>query len=820
MPLKNIDLFFEGNPNPMWIYDPGNLRLLEVNDAALQLYGYDRNEMLSLTLKDLRPPEEIPELINEVNKRKQEFNNAGIWKHWEKDGTVLYVRILSTPVQYDGKNGKLVVARDLTEQEEVRKKLSKEKELLDTLTDNIPGTFFIFDKEGRPVRWNKNLEKITGYSSEEVRERNLVDYFDSEVQARVGKAIKQAYKTGGVELEASLCTKEGEKIPFYFSASRIEMKNRPHLLGVGIDISKQKAAQQEVKKQRKLLQAVMEQSGAGIFVKDVDGPYRLVNEKFKKIFKTGDREIIGHTDRDLFGDEDAEALIEADKKVLKSGEAVEFEEVVPTREGERYYFTVKYPLKNIQGYEQSICGIASDITKLKKVEKELDKLYKQEKKERHQVELINRRLSLLSQLNTMFLEKDTIGDALEHASELIVHELADLCTFDIISRNGDNRLQRIVTRHRDKHQQGIAEQLHEKFPDILYGPAILKQVLEERKQIFIDDIDETIRRSNTDNPKLLDLLDRFEADSLLIKPLLVKEREVGTMTLMLAGEQKDIVTSDSLLLDELAYKIALAVDNMIVHEYMKELNETLEQRVKERTHQLEEANKELESFSYSVSHDLRSPLRAIDGYTSLLLEDYHDELDGEGQEFLTIVNSEAKRMGVLIDDLLSFSRLNQMKKRIKPFPMKKLVMECIEEVRQAYPETNPDFFVEELPEVETDPRLIRQVWVNLLGNAVKYRHPNRTPKVRIGVEILQNEEQYVFSVGDNGVGFNMKYADKLFGVFQRLHSDEEFEGTGIGLALVRRIINRHGGDTWAESEVGEGTTIRFSLPMISEPSKN
>lgn len=246
-----------------------------------------------------------------------------------------------------------------------------------------------------------------------------------------------------------------------------------------------------------------------------------------------------------------------------------------------------------------------------------------------------------------------------------------------------------------------------------------------------------------------------------------------------------------------------------VTQQVKREQKLMEER-KIRTEELKRSNKELESFTYSVSHDLRTPLRAISGYTSLLLDDYLDQVDEEGQEFLQIIDSETKRMGDLIDDLLSFSRLSRKEKMGRLFAMNSIVSECIEEVKKSFPDIDPQINIGELPEVNGDPKLLRQVWVNLLSNAMKY---NKNDNPRIEIDCRKDQQGYItFYVKDNGVGFNMKYADKLFGVFQRLHSDDEFEGTGIGLALVRRIINRHKGEVWAESEVGKGSTFYFSLP--------
>src|SRR5437867_2883656 len=223
-----------------------------------------------------------------------------------------------------------------------------------------------------------------------------------------------------------------------------------------------------------------------------------------------------------------------------------------------------------------------------------------------------------------------------------------------------------------------------------------------------------------------------------------------------------------------------------------------------RTAELEAANRELEAFSYSVSHDLRAPLRHIDGFSDMLREECGPALDDSGQYYLGVISDSVKQMGRLIDDLLAFSKMGRVEMRQTRISMDDLVKEVLGELTGETNGRNIEWEIQSLPAVLGDRSMMKQVWVNLLSNSVKYTRPRDLARIKIGC--TRNNGQLEFYAQDNGVGFDMKYAEKLFGVFQRLHRTEEFEGTGVGLANVQRIISRHGGRTWAQSKVDEGAT--------------
>lgn len=250
----------------------------------------------------------------------------------------------------------------------------------------------------------------------------------------------------------------------------------------------------------------------------------------------------------------------------------------------------------------------------------------------------------------------------------------------------------------------------------------------------------------------------------------------------------------------------MIVDDITIRKNNETKINNLNQELENQVEKMEIANKELEAFSYSVSHDLRAPLRAIDGFSKIILEDHEKEFTDESKRLLNVIIKNSGKMATLIDDLLTFSRITRKVTELKPVDFEELVWGVIEE--QALDKSL--FMIGSLPEAKGEPTLMKQVLSNLIGNAVKFSANEENPKIEI--EALDKGDYYQFSVKDNGVGFNMAYYDKIFGVFQRLHTDEEFKGTGVGLAIVQKVILKHHGKVWAESEEGVGTTFYFSLP--------
>lgn len=456
-------------------------------------------------------------------------------------------------------------------------------------------------------------------------------------------------------------------------------------------------------------------------------------------------------------------------------------------------------------------AIIRDITERKRVEVERIKLYASEHAAWRRAEQVNMRLAFLVEASQILASSLNYQETLRRVAKSCVLGIADWCALDVLTVDG--KVERLAVMHKDPEKVRWALELQARYPPAADTP--VHQVLATGQPVFYPVVTEELVEQAAQDAGHLELLRKIGFSSAMIVPLVVREQVLGTLTLVYAEAGKHYDEDDLQLAQELARRAAIAVDNARLYGQAQDLNELLESKVQQRTAQYEAANRELEAFSYSVSHDLRAPLRGIDGFSKALLEDYGEELDSTAKRYLDRIRAGTQRMGTLIDDLLNLARLSRIEIAWRTVDLTSVAELIAEELKGRQSDRQVAFTIAKGMVTEGDKRLLGVVLQNLLENAWKFTAKQARAEIKVG-SCTSEDGQPVFFVSDNGAGFDTAYADKLFGAFQRLHSPAEFEGTGIGLATVQRIILRHGGHVWAESTLGEGATFFFTGASAKE----
>jgi PAS domain S-box-containing protein len=529
------------------------------------------------------------------------------------------------------------------------------------------------------------------------------------------------------------------------------------------DLETRRQTDAELLQQRVLFESMLDHVPGMVQMKDLDGRYLYINRKLELLTGVSREQIKGKTVFDLFPKEFAEIISEHDRKVQATGAPLQTEENIPYSDGPRPHWSICFPLRDARENIHATAGISMDITDRKEFER------------------------MRLQFKALF----------ESAPGLFLVLKPD---FTIVAAS--NAYLKATLTEREKI---IGRGLFEVFPDNPEDPAA--------------DGVRNLRAS------LERVLKNGTSDTMAVQKYDVQNRETGRFEEKYWSPVNTPVFGEGKQVEFIMHRVE------DVTEFVRQKNRAGEspddlksrmqnmeseiytrgQELQAANRQLETANRELESFSYSVSHDLRAPLRHIDGFVKLLTTQAKLELDDKARRYLGIIADSAKRMGALIDDLLIFSRMGRSEMHKANVSMDSLVHEALEAIKVETEKRCIHWKIGALPQVQADAAMLRQVWINLLANAVKYTRPRDPAEIQIDWDNSDDEEM-VFLVRDNGVGFDMRYAEKLFGVFQRLHRADEFEGTGIGLANVKRIINRHGGRAWAEGKIDGGATFCFSLP--------
>jgi len=627
------------------------------------------------------------------------------------------------------------------------------------------------------------------------------------------------------------------------------------------DITEQKQTEIQLKQTQDFTNALLDAIPTPVFYKDKEGKYLGCNRAFTEVMGVTSAEIQGKTVQELWPSDQAEVYHRKDLELLNHPQHQVYEfEVTAKDQKQRSAIFTKDVFRDEHGNVNGIVGAFVDITQRKQTEEAL-----RESEARYRALFENAAEGILvAELNSKkfyyanpaickmlgYTQETLIGLGVMdvHPSESLDYVLAEFNA----QASGRKVLAKNIPCLR-KDGQII-------YADINAGKVVIQGVeynigfftdITERKQA-----EDALRKSEHEKAVILDSVSELvsyqdhelriiwanravaELNGLSIEELVGKHcyevwphqhepcEDCPVLHAMLSGmpQVKEMITPDGRIWSIKGYPVkgdngtisgAVEVTLEITErkqaeEKLREYQHELEKLVEARTSQLKAANEELEAFAYSVSHDLRAPLRAIDGFTQILLDDYSEKLNEEAKRIGAIIRENTYKMEQLIDNLLAFSRAGHVSMHFSEIDMKNLVRSVFYELTSPDERRRISFNVANLPDAIGDLNMMRQVWINLISNAIKFSAYRQQAEIQVSYR--REQHKHIYSVKDNGAGFDMNYRDKLFGVFQRLHSEREFKGTGVGLALVQRIIQRHGGKVWARGEVDQGAEFSFSLP--------
>lgn len=464
------------------------------------------------------------------------------------------------------------------------------------------------------------------------------------------------------------------------------------------------------------------------------------------------------------------------------------------------FFPVAIALKSPVEY-QDLEHLVTERTK------DLEHALKNEKAAIHELKRNQMRLEFLKDASEVLSSTLNYCEVMERLTRTLTPRIADWCT--IYEYGEDGSLKLVIVSHSNPDLYPVAVEISQKYPPNPDYPDGVYKVIESQKPVLNKRIPEDMIVRNARDPEHLRLLKLLEIRSSILVPLYIRDKMFGVLMLVWSDPNKQYDEQDLEFAKEIGRQTMLAVENARLYEESQKVNALLEMRVSKRTQELQRMNKELEAFSYSVSHDLRAPLRSIDGFSNKILKDYGAAFDEQGRDYFHRIQRASQHMGHLIDDMLKLSRLSRVEIHPEYIDLSSLAEGIIHEIKSSDPERNVEVKIRKDMIVRADHNLMQIALQNLMDNAWKYTRKKSDAVIEFSS--FRKDHKIVYFIKDNGAGFDMKYADKLFGTFQRLHNASEFEGTGIGLATVQRIILRHHGSIWAEAEAGQGAVFYFTL---------
>lgn len=568
------------------------------------------------------------------------------------------------------------------------------------------------------------------------------------------------------------------------------------MIGVNIDITERKRAERRERWQARLVQAAHD----AFFVRDENDKIVFWNRGATTLYGWSEAEAVGQNSHALMHTQFSEPLEDIMQQLREKG-SWEGTLEQTRRDGTPVIVSARWILlEQSSSAPQTILEINRDITDLSRT---------------------LQHLRFLTEASKLLVSSLDVEEVLVQVAQKAVPMVADWCRIDMLREDGT--VSPLVITHVDPEKVAWAYELNASTPYDPDAPTGVPAVLRTKKSEFFPHIPDELLVAAAKDEHELELSRSIGLSSAITVPIVVQERGIGAITLVTTETKRHFTPTDLAMAEELAGRVSLAMENAHIYQRLQEFTANLETMVAQRTEalqqlntELQRSNQELQDFAYVASHDLQEPLRKIQAFGNLLEDEYGSVLD-EGKTYLDRMRNAASRMQILINDLLTFSRITTKALPFSPVDLTMIVQEVVIDLETLVQRTQGKVEIESLPTIDADPLQMRQLLQNLIGNALKFHRPDTPPLVHVSARVFTDqqaeEEQCLLIVKDNGIGFDEKYLDRIFTVFQRLHGRGEYEGTGIGLAVVRKIVERHGGTVTAHSSPGNGAEFLVTLPV-------